>query len=63
MQLNLKNHRANIFEKSSYDEKKPSIVFIPGAGMDHRIVSMFEIDPLLESHNILAIDLPGHGYT
>ena len=63
MQLNLKNHRANIFEKSSYDENKPSIVFIPGAGMDHRIVSMFEIDPLLESHNILAIDLPGHGYT
>ena len=63
MQLNLKKHRANIFEKSSYDENKPSIVFIPGAGMDHRIVSMFEIDPLLESHNILAIDLPGHGYT
>ena len=28
MQINLKNHRANIFEKNPYDEKKVSIVFI-----------------------------------
>ena len=42
MQLNLKNHRANIFEKNPFDVNKTSIVFVPGAGMDHRIISMFE---------------------
>ena len=63
MQINLKNHRANIFEKNPYDEKKVSIVFVPGAGMDHRIISMFDLEPLYEEYNILGIDLPGHGYT
>ena len=62
MQLNLKNHRANIFEKSSYDEKKPSIVFIPGAGMDHRIVRNIEIDKEI-FNPIISIDLPGHGHS
>ena len=63
MQINLKNHRANIFEKNPYDEKKVSIVFVPGAGMDHRIISMFDLENLYEEYNILGIDLPGHGYT
>ena len=63
MQINLKNHRANIFEKNPYDEKKISIVFVPGAGMDHRIISMFDLEALYEEYNILGIDLPGHGYT
>ena len=63
MQINLKNHRANIFEKNHYDEKKVSIVFVPGAGMDHRIISMFDLEALYEEYNILGIDLPGHGYT
>ena len=63
MQINLKNHRANIFEKNPYDEKKVSIVVVPGAGMDHRIISMFDLEALYEEHNILGIDLPGHGYT
>ena len=63
MQIILKNHRANIFEKNPYDEKKVSIVFVPGAGMDHRIISMFDLEALYEEYNILGIDLPGHGYT
>lgn len=63
MQINLKNHRANIFEKNPYDKKKVSIVFVPGAGMDHRIISMFDLEALYEEYNILGIDLPGHGYT
>ena len=63
MQINLKNHRANIFEKNPYDEKKVSIVFVPGAGMDHRIISMFDLEALYEEYNILGVDLPGHGYT
>jgi len=63
MQLNLENHRANIFEKNQYDSKKPSVIFIPGAGMDHRIISMFNLDPIQDQYNILGFDLPGHGYT
>ena len=63
MQINLKNHRANIFEKNPFDEQKISIVFVPGAGMDHRIISMFDLEDLYEEYNILGIDLPGHGYT
>ena len=63
MQLNLKNHRANIFEKNPFDENKTSIIFVPGAGMDHRIISMFNLEDLYDQFNILGIDLPGHGYT
>ena len=63
MQLNLENHKANIFEKNPFDSKKTSIVFLPGAGMDHRIISMFRLEDLYEEYNILGIDLPGHGYT
>ena len=61
MQLNLENHKANIFEKNPFDSKKTSIVFLPGAGMDHRIISMFRLEDLYEEYNILGIDLPGHG--
>ena len=50
MQLNLKNHRANIFEKNPFDVNKTSIVFVPGAGMDHRIISMFNLDDLSLIH-------------
>ena len=63
MQLNIKNHRANIFEKNPFDVNKISIIFVPGAGMDHRIISMFNLENLYDQFNILGIDLPGHGYT
>lgn len=63
MQLNLKNHRANVFEQNLFDSSKTSIVFLPGAGMDHRIISMFSLESLYDKYNILGIDLPGHGYT
>tara|TARA_A100001015_G_scaffold277002_1_gene335790 strand:+ start:1649 stop:2446 length:798 start_codon:yes stop_codon:yes gene_type:complete len=36
---------------------------IPGAGMDHRTLSMFKLDKIKDDFNIVAIDLPGHGYT
>jgi len=61
MQLNLKNHRANIFEKNPFDVNKTSVIFVPGAGMDHRIISMFNLENLYDQFNILGIDLPGHG--
>tara|TARA_Y100001970_G_scaffold273527_1_gene371871 strand:+ start:2390 stop:3271 length:882 start_codon:yes stop_codon:yes gene_type:complete len=63
MQLKLKNHKANIFEQSPFDSSKQSIIFIPGAGMDHRILSMFNLEELHASFNILGLDLPGHGFT
>ena len=50
MQLKLKNHKANIFEQLPFDNSKQSIVFLPGAGMDHRILSMFNLEEL---HNSL----------
>jgi len=63
MQLSLKNHKANIFEKYPFDSSKQSIIFLPGAGMDHRILSMFHLENLKDHYNILGFDLPGHGYT
>ena len=63
MQLNLENHRAHIFEQNPFDSKKPTIVFIPGAGMDHRVLSMIDLKPIHSDYNILGFDLPGHGYT
>ena len=63
MQLSLKNHKANIFEKYPFDSSKKSIIFLPGAGMDHRILSMFNLENLKDHYNVLGFDLPGHGYT
>tara|TARA_B100001175_G_scaffold210720_1_gene178982 strand:- start:4899 stop:5780 length:882 start_codon:yes stop_codon:yes gene_type:complete len=63
MQLNLKNHKANIFEKQPFDDSKQSIIFLPGAGMDHRILSMFSLENIQQSYNVLGFDLPGHGFT
>ena len=31
--------------------------------MDHRTISMFNLDTIEIDHNIIAFDLPGHGYT
>ena len=44
--------------KNPFDVDKTSIVFIPGAGMDHRIISMFNLDDLDNEYNVLGIDLP-----
>ncbi len=63
MFIQLKSHKAHIYTKNSIDPSKRTIVFIPGAGMDHRILSMFKLDAINNNFNIIAIDLPGHGYT
>tara|TARA_B100001079_G_C16350601_1_gene488005 strand:- start:25 stop:906 length:882 start_codon:yes stop_codon:yes gene_type:complete len=63
MQLNLKNHKAHIFEKEPFKDNKKSVIFLPGAGMDHRILSMVSLDNIKDDFNILGFDLPGHGYT
>ena len=43
MQLNLQNYKANIYEKYPFDDSKHSVIFLPGAGMDHRTLSMFDL--------------------
>jgi len=63
MFIQLKSHKAHIYSKNIIDPSKRTIVFIPGAGMDHRILSMFKLDAINSNYNIIAIDLPGHGYT
>tara|TARA_B100000614_G_scaffold260504_1_gene287563 strand:+ start:545 stop:1417 length:873 start_codon:yes stop_codon:yes gene_type:complete len=63
MFIQLKNHKVHVYSQSEIDHNKKSILFIPGAGMDHRILSMFKMDSFTNYYNVLAIDLPGHGYT
>ena len=47
---------------SSIDYAKDSLLFIPGAGMDHRIVKDINLDPS-KFNKTLAIDTPHHGYS
>ena len=63
MFIQLKNHKAHVFLKNEIDSSKNNLIFIPGAGMDHRTISMFNLDTIETDHNIIAFDLPGHGYT
>ena len=63
MFIQLKSHKAHVFTKNDIDPSKSTIVMIPGAGMDHRTLSMFKLDKIKDDFNIVAIDLPGHGYT
>jgi len=63
MFIQLKDHKAHVYIKNDLDNSKKNFVFIPGAGMDHRTLSMFKFGSLEEEYNIIAIDLPGHGYT
>ena len=63
MFIQLKNHKAHVFIKNEIDSSKENLIFIPGAGMDHRTISMFNLDTIETDHNIIAFDLPGHGYT
>ena len=63
MFIQLKNHKAHVFIKNEIDSSKKNLIFIPGAGMDHRTISMFKMDSIEIDHNIIALDLPGHGYT
>ena len=63
MFIQLRNHKAHVFIKNEIDSSKKNLIFIPGAGMDHRTISMFNMDNIAIDHNIIAFDLPGHGYT
>ena len=63
MFIQLNNHKAHLYTKNPIDSSKKSIIFLPGAGMDHRTLSMFKLSKIENTYNVIAIDLPGHGYT
>ena len=63
MHIQLDNYKINIHEISNIKNSRETICFIPGAGMDHRTSQMIGFDDMKEEFNIIAIDLPGHGYT
>lgn len=63
MFIQLKDHKAHVFIQNKLDSSKENFIFIPGAGMDHRTLSMFKLDSIQDKYNLIALDLPGHGYT
>lgn len=63
MFIQLKDHKAHVFIQNKLDSSKENFIFIPGAGMDHRTLSMFKLDSVEDKYNLIALDLPGHGYT
>ena len=42
------------------DNDKEIVLFIPGAGMDHRVADLISLNPKV-FNKVLSIDLPGHG--
>tara|TARA_Y100000389_G_scaffold3395_1_gene3306 strand:- start:565 stop:1440 length:876 start_codon:yes stop_codon:yes gene_type:complete len=63
MFIQLKNHKAHIYEHNKSNKLASNIFIIHGAGMDHRIGLMIDLSRFYASHNIYSIDLPGHGFT
>ena len=57
MFIQLKAHKAHVYSKTEIDPSKKNIVIIPGAGMDHRTLSMFKLDQIEKTHNVIAITL------
>ena len=51
---------AYIHNFDSLDLEKEIVLFIPGAGMDHRVADLISPNPNI-FNKVLSIDLPGHG--
>ena len=45
MFIQLKDHKAHVYVKNNIDSTRDNFIFIPGAGMDHRTLSMFDLKP------------------
>ena len=56
----MKNSETYFRNFESIDHEKKSILFIAGAGMDHRLVRSLKL-PDADFNKPLIIDLPGHG--
>lgn len=51
---------AYIHNYDCLDSRKENVLFVPGAGMDHRVADLISLDPNI-FNKVLSIDLPGHG--
>ena len=56
----MKNSETYFHNFEAIDKTKKSILFIAGAGMDHRLVRAISLSDV-EYNKPLIIDLPGHG--
>ena len=57
MFIQLKNHKAHVFVKNEIDSSKKNLIFIAGAGMDHRTISMFNMGSI-EAVSYTHLTLP-----
>ena len=60
MFLKTNSGTAYIHNFDSLDSEKEIVVFIPGAGMDHRVADLISLNSNV-FNKVLSIDLPGHG--
>ena len=60
MFLKTNSGTAYIHNFDSLDSEKEIVLFIPGAGMDHRVADLISPNPNI-FNKVLSIDLPGHG--
>ena len=60
MFLKTNSGTAYIHNFDSLDSEKEIILFVPGAGMDHRVADLISPNPKI-FNKVLSIDLPGHG--
>ena len=60
MFLKTNSGTAYIHNFDSLDSEKEIVLFIPGAGMDHRVADLISLNPKI-FNKVLSIDLPGHG--
>ncbi len=62
MELALDNKRAFAYTAAhELDTKKPTIMFVHGAGLDHSLFALQSRYFGYHGYNVLAVDLPGHG--
>ena len=60
MFLKTNSGTAYIHNLDSLNLEKEIVIFIPGAGMDHRVADLITPNPKIYN-KVLSIDLPGHG--
>ena len=62
MDLVVDRRRAFAYTAShAFDPKKPTLVFVHGAGLDHSLFGLQSRYFGYHGRNVLALDLPGHG--
>ena len=60
MHLKTSQGSAYIHNLDLIDKSKENILFVPGAGMDHRVADLFHPNPNI-FNKVISVDLPGHG--